>query len=72
MSAVLTVRLTKEEQSLLAERSRCAGMKEAAFVRKLICGNDIRTGADLLVWAERHAGDARLRIKPRKGQSPRL
>lgn len=36
MSAILTVRLTKEEQGILAKRSKRAGMKKATFVRKLI------------------------------------
>lgn len=66
MSAILTVRLTKKEQLILAERAKRSAMKEAAFVRKLIRGEEITTGADALVWAERHAGDVRLRIKQRK------
>jgi hypothetical protein len=32
---ILTVRLTDEEEQLLAERSRSAGMKNATFVRLL-------------------------------------
>ncbi|MEN9634417.1 MAG: hypothetical protein RL077_2821, partial [Verrucomicrobiota bacterium] len=36
MPAVLTVRLSKEEQGILAKRSKRAGMKKATFVRKLI------------------------------------
>lgn len=66
MTAVLTVRLTKEEQSILAKRSKRAGMKKATFVRKLIRDEEIITGADLVSWADRHAGDERLRITPRK------
>jgi predicted DNA-binding protein len=66
MSAILTVRLSKEEQGILARRSKRAGLKKATFVRKLIRDEDIVTGADLLSWAERHAGDERLRITPRK------
>ena len=66
MPAVLTVRLSKEEQGILAKRSKRAGMKKATFVRKLIRDEEIVTGADLLVWAHRHAGDERLRISPRK------
>ncbi|HXB02326.1 MAG TPA: hypothetical protein VNV15_05860 [Opitutaceae bacterium] len=66
MPSILTVRLTKEEQRLLAKRSKRAGMKKATFVRKLIRDEEIITGADLLLWAERHAGDERLRITPRK------
>ena len=66
MSAILTVRLTKEEQGILAKRSKRAGMKKATFVRKLIRDEEIITGADLTAWADRHAGDERLRITPRK------
>ena len=66
MPAILTVRLSKEEQGILARRSKRAGLKKATFVRKLIRDEDIVTGADLLSWAGRHAGDERLRITPRK------
>lgn len=66
MTAILTVRLTKQEQGILAKRSKRAGMKKATFVRKLIRDEEIVTGADLLVWTERNAGDERLRITPRK------
>jgi predicted DNA-binding protein len=66
MAAILTVRLTKEEEGILAKRSKRAGMKKATFVRKLIREDEIVTGADLLAWAERHAGDQRLRNGPLK------
>jgi hypothetical protein len=66
MPSILTVRLTKEEEGILAKRSKQAGMKKATFVRKLIRQEEIVTGADLMAWAERHAGDQRLRITPRK------
>ena len=66
MSTILTVRLTKEEQGILAKRSKRAGMKKATFVRKLIRDEEITTGADLTAWADRHAGDERLRITPRE------
>jgi hypothetical protein len=66
MPSILTVRLTKQEEGILAKRSKQAGMKKATFVRKLIRQEEIVTGADLLAWAERHAGDQRLRITPRK------
>ncbi len=65
MPDVLTVRLTKEEQGILAKRSKRAGMKKATFVRKLIREEEILSGADLLVWSERNAGDERLRIRQR-------
>lgn len=66
MAAILTVRLTKEEQGILAKRSKRAGMKKATFVRKLIREEEIVTGRDALAWAERHRGDKRLRITRRK------
>lgn len=66
MSSILTVRLTREEQAILAKRSKRAGMKKATFVRKLIRDEEIVTGSDALAWADRHMGDERLRIKPRK------
>ena len=66
MPSILTVRLTKEEEGILAKKSKQAGMKKATFVRKLIRQEEIVTGADLLAWAERHAGDQRLRITQRK------
>jgi hypothetical protein len=66
MPAVLTVRLSKEEQGILAKRSKRAGMKKATFVRKLIRDEEIVTGDDLLSWAGQHAGDERLRISLRK------
>lgn len=66
MSSILTVRLTREEQAILAKRSKRAGMKKATFVRKLIRDEEIVTGSDALAWADRHMGDERLRINPRK------
>ncbi|SUS07595.1 hypothetical protein DF3PB_470006 [uncultured Defluviicoccus sp.] len=66
MSGILTLRLTKEEQDILAKRSKRAGMRKATFGRKLIRDEVIITGADLSAWADRHAGDERLRIPPRK------
>ena len=66
MPAILTVRLTKQEQGILAKRSKRAGMKKATFVRKLIRDEEIVTGVDLLLWADRNVGDERLRITPRK------
>jgi hypothetical protein len=66
MPAVLTVRLSKEEQGILAKRAKRAGMKRATFVRKLIRDEEIVTGADLVAWAGRHAGDERLRISLRE------
>ena len=59
---ILTVRLTEEEDRLLARRSQSAGMKKATFVRKLIREEPFVTGADVLVDAARRKGDPRLRI----------
>lgn len=66
MPAVLTVRLTREEQGILAKRSKRAGMKKATFVRKLIRDEEIVTGADALAWSERNWGDSSLRINRSK------
>jgi hypothetical protein len=60
--AILTVRLTADEERLLAKRSRGAGMKKATFVRQLIREEPFVTGADVVKDAERRMGDARLRI----------
>jgi len=66
MPSILTVRLTKEEEGILAKRSKKAGMKKATFVRKLIREEEIVTGADAIAWSERHWGDQRLRNIPSK------
>jgi hypothetical protein len=65
--AILTVRLTADEERLLAKRSRGAGMKKATFVRQLIREEPFVTGADVLKDAERRMrasrmGDPRLLI----------
>jgi hypothetical protein len=65
--AILTVRLTADEERLLTKRSRAAGMKKATFVRRLIREEPFVTGADVVKDAERRMGatrmgDARLRI----------
>ncbi len=60
--AILTVRLTDEEERLLAKRSRSAGMTKATFVRQLIRDAPFVTGADVLADATRRMGDPRLRI----------
>ena len=52
--AILTVRLTEEEERLLARRSRRAGMKKASFVRKLIREQPFETAADVLGDAAKH------------------
>ena len=58
--AILTVRLTEEEERLLARRSRRAGMKKASFVRKLIREQPFETAADVLADAARRMGNAGL------------
>jgi hypothetical protein len=63
--AILTVRLTEEEERLLARRSRRAGMKKASFVRKLIREQPFETAADVLTDAAKRMGDARLRVARR-------
>jgi hypothetical protein len=75
--AILTVRLTPDEERLLTKRSRGAGMKKATFVRQLIREEPFVTGADVVKDAERRMGatrmgatrmgDARLRISRVRG-----
>jgi hypothetical protein len=60
---MLTVRLTEKEKLILARRSRKAGMKKAAFVRRLILERPFETAADVLADLDRHFGDGRLRIR---------
>ena len=60
--AILTVRLTDEEERLLAKRSRIAGMKKATFVRQLIREEPFINASDVLADATRRMGDTRLRI----------
>ena len=62
---ILTVRLTEEEEQLLAKRSRGAGMKKASFVRKLIREQPFETASDVLADAAKRMGDERLRISQR-------
>lgn len=63
--AILTVRLTEEEERLLARRSRSAGMKKASFVRQLIREQPFETSADVLADAKKRMGDTRLRVSRR-------
>jgi hypothetical protein len=60
--AILTVRLTDEEERLLVRRARGAGMKKATYVRQLIRDEPFITGADVLADATRRMGDTRMRI----------
>ena len=66
MPPILTVRLTVEEEQILADRAKEAGLKKGTFGRQHMREEQIRTGADLVAWAKRHCGDKRLRIRPRK------
>ncbi len=59
---ILTVRLTDEEERLLEQRSRSAGMKKATYVRQLIREQPFVTGADVLADAATRMGDKRLRL----------
>jgi len=61
--AILTVRLTAEEERLLLKRSRGAGMKKATYVRQLIRDEPFVTGADVVADATRRMGDSRLRVR---------
>jgi len=63
--AILTVRLTEDEERLLERRSRRAGMKKASFVRKLIREQPLETAADVLADTARRMGDTRLRVARR-------
>jgi hypothetical protein len=63
--AILTVRLTDEEEQLLAKRSRSAGMKKASFVRLLIREQPFETASDVVADAARRMGDKRLRVSRR-------
>ena len=59
---ILTVRLTEEEERLLARRSRQARMKRATYVRMLIREEFFVTGADVLAEATKRMGDVHLRV----------
>ena len=61
--AILTVRLTAEEERLLVKRSRGAGMKKATYVRQLIRDEPFVTGVDVVADATRRMGDSRLRVR---------
>jgi hypothetical protein len=69
--AILTVRLTADEERLLAKRSCGAGMKKAAPVRQLIREDPFVTGVDVAKDAERRKGDARLRTRTRRANARR-
>jgi hypothetical protein len=60
--ARLTVRLTDEEERVLARRARNAGMKKATFIRQLIREEPFTTAGEVLTDAAKLMGDTRLRI----------
>lgn len=64
--SVLTVRLTDEEERILAERCKSAQMKRATFVRMLIRNKPFETAADVLEDLRQRKGDVRLRVKRRR------
>jgi hypothetical protein len=59
---ILTVRLSEEEERVLARRSRSARMKRATYVRMLIREEPFVTSADVLADAPKRMGDVRLRV----------
>jgi len=59
--AKLSVRLTDEEERLLARRARNAGMKKATFVRHLIREESFSTASEVLADAAQRMGDMHLR-----------
>jgi predicted DNA-binding protein len=63
--AILTVRLTEEEERVLERRSRRAGMKKASFVRQLIREEPFETAGDVAAEAAKRMGDVRLRVSRR-------
>jgi hypothetical protein len=63
---ILTVRLTQQEERVLARRARIARMKRATFVRMLIREEPLSTGADVLADARTRKGDERLRVSSKQ------
>jgi hypothetical protein len=59
---ILTVRLTEDEERVLARRSRQARMKRATYVRMLIREEPVATSADVLADATKRMGVVRLRV----------
>jgi hypothetical protein len=59
---ILTVRLTEEEERVLARRSRSARMKRSTYIRMLIREEPFVTAADVLTDAPKRMGDIRLRV----------
>jgi predicted DNA-binding protein len=59
--ARLSVRLTDEEERLLARRAQNAGMKKATFVRHLIREESFTTANEVLADAAQRMGDTSLR-----------
>jgi hypothetical protein len=62
---VMTIRLSEEEQKILSQRSRKAGLRRSTFVRQLIREQPYETALDVLEGLAPRMGDARLRIGKR-------
>ena len=60
---ILTVRLSDDEERLLARRARAARLKRATYVRLLIREEPFVSAADVLADAVRRMGDSRLHIR---------
>jgi hypothetical protein len=60
---ILTVRLTEDEERVLARRARAARLKRATYVRMLIREEPFVSGADVLADAAKRMGDTRLRVR---------
>jgi hypothetical protein len=63
---ILTVRLSDDEERLLARRARAARLKRATYVRMLIREEPFVSAADVLADAAGRMGDVRLRVRRRR------
>ncbi|HLY07532.1 MAG TPA: hypothetical protein VKR31_17430 [Rhizomicrobium sp.] len=65
---ILTVRLSDDEERVLARRARAARLKRATYVRMLIREEPFASAAEVLGDAAKRMGDPRLRVRkpPRK------
>ena len=60
---ILTVRLSDDEERLLARRARAARLKRATYVRMLIREEPFVSATEVLADAVRRMGDSRLRVR---------
>jgi hypothetical protein len=60
---ILTVRLSEEDERVLARRARAARLKRATYVRMLIREEPFVSATDVLADAAKRMGDARLRVR---------